>query len=388
MPTKRQQAANKRPMSTEQELDALVKSRINRVQKSVVVAPSDPTGGAKLPKSQEDAAKRKGRGKEQYMAIFDRDDAESNEQLDDWLDDTQETTDSPDDFVEDARDDDEPGDGTGYEDGDDVYDPYTDDDADDIEELELPDDDEQYITVKKHKRRRKVSKAVDDDDDFADTEDDDDVGEDEDDDDEDEKDEKEEKRREKESRRKKEVRKALGSDAMKYVDGSDLIKSLTEAVWDIKDELREEMQAMSKALRLEVRELRAENRKLKQQISTRVANGNKAVVKSLTDATLQIAGYEMPQEAAQPQRRQTSEPMRKGFGQPTRTSKPAIGAPLLDLEKAFDAIEEEIQKGLGTPNEDPTLVRAITILESGGAGAVVDLPDSAINVLKKANLLR
>lgn len=224
------------------DFDKLVQEQL---KKSVVVAPSDPDGGAKLPKRQEDAAKRKGRDGTQYMAVFDREAEKSNEQLDEWLRDTQETTESPEPFVEDAREDDAPEDPDDeqWEDnrGNDVYDPYGDDDElddDDLESLELPDDEDEYVYVRAHKRRKlkKSNEAArgDMDEEFIElSDDDDDLGEGDDDEEyEDEGDERPSKREktEKAMRRRKEMRKALGTDAMKYVDGSPLVKALTDAI--------------------------------------------------------------------------------------------------------------------------------------------------------------
>lgn len=383
------------------ELDELVRTL---VQKSVVTAPSDPNGGAKLPKRQEGAAKRKGKGKEQYMAVFDREAQDSDDQLDDWLDATQETTQSPDEFVEDARKDDAPED---YDDQDwednrgEVYDPLGDDDeldAADIESLDLPEDNDEYIKVRGHKRRKKVRKSHaaargDMDEDFADLSDDDDLDE-EDDDDEDERpkrkvkksvrsreqdDEEDEREQddlddeeedEKAARRRKQVRKSLGVDAMKYVDGSPVIKALTDAVFDINDKLI-----------MEVRALRMENRKLTRKMAGLVRQQNRALAKSLTQGQLMIAGYEVPSESA-PARQ--SAPLRKGYGQPIQTSQPASAMqPITDLTKAFDALEDAYASG-----DEPDLLKAITMLENDGVGAVPMLPKAAHEVLRKAGLLR
>lgn len=379
--------AKRQPNPTEQ-LDAIVLRTIQggqKVQKSVVVAPGDPTGAAKLPRKQEGAAKRKVNGKTQYPAIFDREASESDEQLDEWLDDTQEVTESPDDFVEDAREDDAPEDSDDEQFDDnhgDIYDPYGDDDemgADNLDALDLPDDENEYVKVRGHKRRKTVRKSNaaargDMDEDFAGMSDDDDLDEGDEDDD-DEKDEK----KEKAAQRRKEVRKALGADAVKFVDGNEFIKSLTDAVWDMKDQLT-----------LEVRSLRMENRKLQRQLAVHVKNQNTALAKSLTKGQMMIAGYEVAEEvAAQPQQpARQSQPVRKGFGAEVRTTRPSNGSPLTDISKAMDVLEEAFEKSLKTSNENPELLNAVTMLENDGVGAVQYLPVSAQEVLQKAGLLR
>jgi len=83
------------------EVDRIVQTAI---RKSVVTAPSDPNGGAKLPERQAGQPGRKRRDKENYMAIFDREAQESDDQLDEWEEDTNDTTDSPDRFVNDRDD--------------------------------------------------------------------------------------------------------------------------------------------------------------------------------------------------------------------------------------------------------------------------------------------
>lgn len=360
------------------DFDKLVQEQL---KKSVVVAPSDPDGGAKLPKRQEDAAKRKGRDGTQYMAVFDREAEKSNEQLDEWLRDTQETTESPEPFVEDAREDDAPEDPDDeqWEDnrGNDVYDPYGDDDElddDDLESLELPDDEDEYVYVRAHKRRKlkKSNEAArgDMDEEFIElSDDDDDLGEGDDDEEyEDEGDERPSKREktEKAMRRRKEMRKALGTDAMKYVDGSPLVKALTDAIWELKDSLTSEIRA-----------LHLENRRLRKMIQRE----NRQMAKSLVNAQLQIAGY-TPVATEQPQApARMSQPIRKGYGMPVSTSQRAVPQQF-DLTKAFDVLEEAYVNG-----ENPELLKAITMLENDGINALPYLGTDAQEVLRKAKLL-
>ncbi len=376
------------------DFDRLVK---NTVAKSVVVAPKDPNGGAKLPVRQSNAAKRKGKGKEQYMAIFDREAQESNDQLEDWEDRTNDTTDSPDKFVNDDDDAPEDYDDQQWEDnrrsdddGDGVYDPFSDDDEmgeDGVESLELPDDDEEYVTVKRHKRRkngvRKSNAAArgDMDEDFADlTNDDDDL--DEGDGDEDEDDErpkrksgKKEEDGERDKSRRKEVRKALGADAMKYVDGNPLIKALTDAVWDLKDQSSSEIRALA----LDVRKLRQENAALR----TLVQKENRQMVKSLMNGQMQIAGYEPADQAQAPQQR-AGQPVRKGYGVPVATTQRPVPQEF-DLAKAFEVLEAEYQKP-GNDGGDPQIMNDITILDNNRVAGVPYLSNAGKEVLHKAGL--
>jgi hypothetical protein len=375
------------------DFDRLVSSQVN---KSVVVAPKDPNGGAKLPVRQSNAAKRKGKGKEQYMAIFDREAQESNDQLEDWEEHTNDTTESPDKFVNDDDDAPEDYDEQQWEDnrrsddGDGVYDPFSDDDEmgdDDIESLELPDDDEEYVTVKRHKRRkngvRKSNAAArgDMDEDFADlTNDDDDLDEGDEDEDEDErpkrKTSKKEDDGEREKSRRKEVRKALGTDAMKYVDGNPLIKALTDAVWDLKDQSSSEIRALA----LDVRKLHQENVALR----ALVQKENRQMVKSLVNGQMQIAGYDPVEQAQVPQQR-AGQPMRKGFGAPIATSQRPREVEF-DLAKAFEVLEAEYQKP-GNDGGDPQIMNDITILDNNRTAGVAYLSNAGKAVLHKAGLI-
>ncbi|MCL6442533.1 MAG: hypothetical protein K6T83_03580 [Alicyclobacillus sp.] len=388
----------KRQQNATSELDAIVRERImqaqagQQVRKSVVTAPSDPNGGGRLPRKQENAARQKVKGDTQYPAVFDREAEESNEQLDEWLDETQEAIESPDDFVEDARND-EPGadpDEEDWEDNeDDIYDPFGDDDEfdqDDLESLELPDD-EAPVTTRRRRTVRKANEAED----FLATEDDDELGESgrkktstkrtNDDEEED------EERRKKEARRRKEVRKALGADAMRFVDGSELVKALTDAVWDMRDAMVTEV----RALRMENRRLHREQQKLQKALAALTKRENRELAKSLTNAQLMIAGYEIPEEVvetppARPQRQ--AQPIRKGYGQPIQTTKPAVGAPVTDLQKAFDVLEEAYQKSYTEGGENPDFLNAITMLENDGAGAIQFLPASAQELLRQNGIIR
>lgn len=397
----------KNTQRTLSDFDRLVESQL---KKSVVVAPKDPNGGAKLPRRQSDAAARKVNGKVQYPAIFDREAQRSNDQLEDWEEATQLTTQSPEDFVNDDDDAPEDYDAQQWEDNrsdDDgapgVYDPFTDDDDlddEDLESLDLPDDDDEYITVKKHKRR-KMRKSNSDargdmDEDYVDLSDDDDEDGEFDEDDESEKKRKMKKSRrvrksrsddepeyddaddedddeedlekvEKSIRRRRQVRKALGADAMKYVDGNEFIKSLTDAVFDMQDHLI-----------AEVRSLRLENQKLRKLVQRE----NRQMAKALVSSQMQIAGV-TPLDANLATPQQTSQAVRKSvtaYGQVPRTTQ--VAPRNMDLTKAFDVLEEAYVNG-----GDPVLSRDMTMLENDGLNAIGFLSNTAREVLAKANLI-
>jgi len=349
------------------DFDKIVQAQI---RKSVVTAPSDPNGGAKLPKRQKDAPDRKRAGKTQYMAVFDRDADESDNQLDDWMEDTNDATQSPNHFVNDDDDTPVDPDDEDFEDnrGEGVYDPYGDDDDlddDDLESLELPDDDDEYVTVRGHKRRKvKKSNAAsrsDMDDEFSDlSDDDDDLDEGNDDDDDDEEgDDRPVNKNKTNDKRRKQVRKALGADAMKYVDGNEFIKSLTDAVFDMKDEFI-----------AEVRALRLENKKLRQMIKSE----NRQMAKSLVAAQAQFAGY-APMETQQT----SAQPIRKGYGMPVQTSQRAVPQEF-NLAKALDVVEDAFQKGF-----DGITMRDLTILENDRHWANVS--NAAQELLRKEKLI-
>jgi len=367
--------AQKRSAQTQlSDFDKLV---LGELKKSVVNAPSNPNGGTSLPKRQKNAANRKGKSGTQYMAVFDREDAESNDQLEDWEDETNDATDSPEDFVN----DDEDGDGDdGWEDsrGDEVYDPLSDDDdldEGDLESLDLPEDTEEYVKVKGHKRRKvKKSNVADDDegeeDDFPDMSDDDDLDEGGD-EEEDEKPRKSAKKDdEKKNVRRKQVRKALGADAMKFVDGNEFVKSLTEAIFDMRDDFI-----------AEVRSLRSENRELKKSLSglkTLVQTENRQLTKSLVTAQMQIAGYQ-PQEEVAPQQRGQAQPIRKGYGASPVTSQRPVERNF-DLAKSLDALDEAFRTGVeGIRSLDATILENDKVPDN--------LSPAAQRYLQKANLL-
>lgn len=379
-----------KPRQELSEFDQLVRSRINRVAKSVVTSPSDPNGGAKLPKRQKDAPERKAKGKTQYMAVFDREAQQSDDQLEDWEDDTNNTTESPERFVNDDDDAPEDYDDQDWEDnrrsdddGDGVYDPYGDDDEMDdasIEALDLPDDDdkEQYIKVRGHKRRKIAKSAKGDmDEEFEElSDDDDDLDEGDDDDDDEDKPKSKPKRRtkeedekmEKSQRRRQTVRKALGSDAMRIVDGNEFIKSLTDAVFDLAEDQR-----------MEVRTARSEIRRLQKQVAAlgkMVQAENREMTKSLINGQLQLAGFGQDVQAATP----VGQPMRKGYGAPIATSQRALPNEF-DLAKAMDVLDEAFIAGADNIQKD------ITILENDGVRSVHLLSSDAQQVLRKNKLL-
>lgn len=341
---------NAKPRAVLSDFDKIVAAQ---VQKSVVVAPSDPNGGTKLPVRQSDKAKQKGKGKTQYMAVFDREAGESDDQLDDWMDDTNGATQSPDHFVNEDDDEPEDPDDEEWEDarGSEVYDPYGDDDEMDdneLEALDLPDDDEEneYVKVRGHKRRkvRKANVADDDEEDFADLSDDDDDDDEHGDDDDNDDDEKKDKA-EKDDKRRRKVRKALGVDAMKYVDGNPLVKALTDAVFD-----------MTEGLQGEIRSMRLENKKLHARMNKMVQRENRQMAKALVTSQAQFAGYP-PEEVAPAQ---VGRPVRKAYGMPVATTQRPVQQDF-NLAKALDVVEKGFTDGAeGIRSND------VTILELDG----------------------
>lgn len=338
------------------DFDRIVQTQI---RKSVVVTPSDPNGGAKLPKRQEGAPQRKGKGKSQYMAVFDREANQSDDQLDDWLDDTQVATQSNDDYVEDGRDDDAPEDpdDESFEDsrGDDVYDPYDDDEEDDMESLDVPDDDE-YVSVRSHKRR-KLKKSIDDEYE-DDTDDDDDLDEGEGDDEED-----EPKRGKKDEERRKKIRKSLGADAMKYVDGSPIVKSLVDAIMDWKDETTSE-----------IRQLRMENKTLHARMNKLVQRENRQMAKALVASQAEFSEVR-PAGPAQSIRKSVAS------GAPIQTSQRALPAEF-NLAKSLDVLEEAYVN-----NGAPELRNDMTQLELYGANAIGSISRTSQEILQQNRLL-
>ena len=342
------------------DFDEIVKEEL---RKSVVVAPSDPNGGAKLPLRQKNKAKEKGRGKEQYMAIFDREAQESNEQLDEWMEHTNKVTGSPEKFVNDDDDkewSEDPDNDVEDSRGAKVYDPYSDDDEDE--------EDEDVINVKAHTRRKKkVSKAFDG---GEDAEADDHTEEfaalsDEDDDDldegygvhqhhgrdhihhkngdhehhdkkhfhvdEDGKIERMKKEGREEKHSKKDVRKAFGADVAAFADASPLAKALIDYTMDLADEVRELRAEIAKAFRL----VRSENRQM---------------TKSLASGMAQLRSMEVYQEAPQPVQYQ-DQPIRKGYGLPVQTTQKFQRG--FDLAKAMDVLDKGLREG-EVPLEDTT----------------------------------
>ena len=397
------------------------------VAKSIIVPPSDPNGGARLPRRQRGQPGRKKADGEDYMAIFDREAQESDDQLDDWMRYTQAVIDSPDDFVND--DDDTPEDPDEQdEDSRDApaYDPYTDDDGHNaVEDLT---EGEAYAstTVRGHKRRKPLRKSAgdhtaefdalsndhDDDDDDDDDEgdedtraaakkaaavkkaaklkkaaaiakaqqpdDDDDLDEDDDDpedsdsearntDDEDEdtthgRRNAAERAKLDKSRRGR-VRKALGRDAFEIVEGNDFAKALTDAVYDLRDDLLGAVVASNRVLRRENRVLATRVSQMEKAFRTVLQGELGAVTKSLASVVVPAApaaplGYDAP--------------VRKGYGAPvaTQTRFPAA----FDADRALDAIEKALEGGTdGVTPVDLTLLEGNRTPDGLSAGAVTVL---------------
>ncbi len=312
--------------SREDVFDSIVR---DAVAKSAVVAPSDPNGGAKLPQRQEGAPGRKGRGKTQYMAIFDRDAQHSDDQLDDWEKDTNDTTDSPEKFVNDSDDTaEDPDDEAEDSRGDEVYDPYSDDDEDD-------DPGEDTVPVRAHRRKRRMAKSAvahDHEGGYEGLSDDDDDDLDEDDEDADEDDEPKGKPKGNataEKSRRKDVRKALGADYVEAYDGVPVLKSLTDRVEDNRDEMV-----------AEVRQLRSELKRVYKALRAEVRANAEAMAKSLAAAYAQSAGV-----APSPQ----GDPMRKGVvasGEPASTTRKTFApGDKFNLAKSLDVLDGAFQRG-------------------------------------------
>ena len=341
------------------------------VQKSVVTAPSDPNGGAKLPDRQADQPRKKRRDKTSYMAIFDREAGESDDQLDEWERDTNDLTESPDRFVNDKDDtpedpDEEDEDARGNEE----YDALADDDEDEDEDEELGD--ERVVKVKAHKRRLKKAVRGDHaDEDETLSDDDDDLDED-DDEDEDEDDEGPKKpmqpSKAKEERRRKEVRKALGKDANDMVDASPLVKALVDAVYDLRDDTISE-------LRQHVSTLRRQNKALAGRISAlegNVRGDMRSMTKSLTAGVAAMVSPVASDEAA--------DPVRKGYGAPVATRKRFPGGQGFNWSKSADVLQKALEDGVeGVRNTDITLIETDKSPQSLSPGAQA--------VLRKANLI-
>ncbi len=366
--TKTRKQAPQAAPGREDRFDRIVEDAL---RKSVVVAPSDPTGGQKLPQRQANAAKRKVRGKEQYPAIFDREAQESNEQLDEWEDDTNETTDSPEDIAND--DDDTPEDPDEQDEdsrGAETYDPYSDDDGEFEEDGKIP--------VRAHRRRKGIRKAAVADDH---TEEDDTLSNDDDDDDDDEdgdEDEDEtparrpaprkpkERKDEGEERRRSEVRKAMGRDFVGAYDGVPVLKALTDGLFDRFDGLLSELS-----------EVRAENRRLHKALRHYIEAENSGMAKALATGMARTAA---PAQGFEPEG--TPDAVRKGLvasGEGLRTTgKPFPGADKFNLAKALDVLDESLQKGLITSTDT-------TVLENDRHWG--NLSPAAKNLLHQAGLI-
>lgn len=310
----------------------------NTLSKSVVVAPSDPNGGAKLPERQENKAKNKEK-EGQYKAVFDREYKESNDQLDDWMKDTNALTGSSEKFVNDEDDytwaDDPDKDSRGTE----TYDALSDDN---------PEGDV---------KMRKSHEAEEEKDEIE----------------EDEKDEKRDKeemkkdKEDKEKERKKEVRKALGKDASDFVDASPLVKSLIDAIMDWRDQVTTETRALHSRINHLEKALRSENRQM-----------TKSLAVGMSQLSVPQAPVEQFTDYQQSSHQQPMQPMRKGYGvAPATTQKFERG---FDLAKSLDVLDQAFQD----PATGVTL-RDVTILENDKSPQY--LSNAAISVLKKNGCL-
>ncbi|NMP20760.1 hypothetical protein [Sulfobacillus harzensis] len=389
--------------------DAIV---ADALQKSVVTAPSDPNGGARLPERQSRQPRNKDRDGENYMAIFDREAQESDDQLDDWMRYTQAVTESPEDFVND--DDDTPEDPDEADEdsrGNAEYDPYSDDDADDAA-ADLTD--EEYTHVKAHKRRRvrksqgdhdaefdALSDDAEDEDDPEDnleeddaaerraknvakatktrksvkksrSDDDDDLDEDDDDpdhnmEDEDEDDthvaENKAERKRLEKSRRRSMKKALGRDALGIVDGNAFAKALADAVWDLRDDVVAEVRATNL-------KLHKENQALAQRVRAVEGRLHKALQGELQQVTKSLASglVSMQQPAALAD--DPAQPIRKGYGAPVAT-RPKYSAGW-NPERALDAMEKAWREDpeSGIKDTDLTLVEGNRSPNGLSAGAI------------------
>lgn len=336
-----------------------------QLRKSVVVAPSDPTGGAKLPRKQEDKAKAKGKQGDQYEAVFDRKAKESNGQLDEWMEETNEATESDEDFVN--KDDDETWSGDPDNEGSDTHAPLSDEEG----------EDENVINVRGHKRRRvaKSNKAEADDRDGEDInlsdEDDDDL-------DEgggvhqhkggktaEEKGEYETSKEEEEKKRRKEVKKALGIDNVKLMDHSPLVKALVDAVFDMRDESIAEVRALRSELRGMKKSLQVENREMVKSLTA-------GMVQLTAEPIISVSEGVSYGESDQHQ----SQPIRKSFGLPASTTQKFAAE--FNLAKSLDVLDEAFQKG-------EIEMRDCTILENDRSPQ--NLSRKAIEALQKAKCL-
>ena len=402
--------------------DAIV---ADALQKSAVTAPGDPTGGEKLPFRQRRQPTNKDRDGENYMAIFDREAQESDDQLDDWMRYTNAVTGSPEAFVND--DDDAPADPDETDEdsrGNPEYDPYSDDDQDDAV-IDLTDG--EYTKVRAHKRRVRKSQgdhnaefdALSDDDEDDDPDDlleedgdaeadrkakavakaakrstkkslkksrpddDDDLDEDDDDpahntEDEDEDDthtgaNAAERKRLAKGRRGS-MKKALGRDALDIVDGNAFAKALADAVWDLREDVVAEVRTARLADRAENRALGQRIVQLEQHLQKSLQGELQQVTKSLASGL--AAG---PSLRPAPDALADATPLRKGYGAPL-ANQPKY-APDFDWERALDCLEKAWRDGTDERVKDTDL----TILE--GNHAPDGLSAGSIAVLRSARLL-
>ena len=402
--------------------DAIVAEALqDTVRKSVIVPPSDPNGGAKLPLRQRKQPTNKDRDGEDYMAIFDREAQESDDQLDDWMKYTQAVTGSPEDFVNDN--DDAPAD-PDQEDEDSrgapEYDPYSDDDQDDAAaELTAG----EYTHVRAHKRRT-VRKAQgdhdaefdalsDDDEDTEDPEDnleeddedastrrakkvaqatkkgvkksrandDDDLDEDDEDPDHNSEDEDEDdthsavnraERRKLEKGRKRSMKKALGRDALDIVDGNAFAKALADAIWDFRDDVVAEVRTTNLTLR-------KENQALAKRLAAVEGRLHKALQGELQQVTKSLVSGMATLTPPSALLDDAEQPMRKGYGAPLAT-RPKYAAGW-NWERALDALEKSWREDPETPVKETDL----TLLD--GNHAPEGLSSGAVRLLHAQHLL-
>lgn len=398
--------------------DAIV---ADALRKSVVTAPANPNGGERLPLRQRNQPRNKDRDGENYMAIFDREAQESDDQLDDWMKYTQAVTDSPEDFVND--DDDIPADPDEADEdarGNAEYDPYSDDDQDDAV-IDLTDG--EYTTVRKHKRRirksrgdhdaefdalsdddededdpeddleedraadrqaKKVAKAArestkkalrksrpDDDDDLDEDDDNADHNmEDEDEDDTHEAANKAERKRLAKSRRRS-MKKALGRDALDIVDGNAFAKALADAVWDLRDDVVAEVRTTNLALR-------KQNRALAHRVAQLEGRLHKALQGELQQVTKSLATVMVPPGDAETDI-DLHQALRKGYGAPVQT-RPKY-APQFNADRAMDVLEKSWREDPESPVKDTDL----TLMD--GNRSPEGLSAGAIKVLRDHRLL-
>lgn len=278
-------------------------------KKSVVVAPSDPNGGGKLPDRQEN--KEKGKKKEgQHEAIFDRKYKESNNQLDDWMKDTNETTGSPEKFVNEdddetwAEDPDNEEDGRGA----DYYDALSDDEPKESVKVrksnkteEEEEEKEEVEEEKEEKKEHKPEKAD---------------------------------KAEKEKDRKKEVRKSMGADAANFVDASPFAKALVDAIMDWREDVVTETRALNTRINQLEKALRSENRQMTKSLASGMAQLKPPAGTIDPEALVHLQAFQQPNGI----------PVRKSYGMDTITTQ-KFQEPW-DFAKALDVLDNAIEKGI------------------------------------------